>query len=288
MKRWLLGVGLLLANLANAHAGIVISGYMANPGGTDGNNEYVQLVATRDIDFAATNFSVVFANNNSATGLGWTASGALTYGFNLTGGSVTTGQTFYVGGTGQVLNGTTNTTSLSSLAWIRTIATATINGDGLGNFNSSGVMGNGGGNADGIAVFTGLTSGITDTTTPIDAVFYGTALGTAVVGGGTDGYVLPSNDLYAGGFLGSAGNTALLADPGNGSFNKLTGTFDTVLGTWTTARTLTSVNGPTNLGDISSGITISAGPEPSSIALLSLVGIGGFALRRLRKGRTGS
>jgi hypothetical protein len=36
------------------------------------------------------------------------------------------------------------------------------------------------------------------------------------------------------------------------------------------------------------GIAPTAVPEPSSIALLSLVGIGGFALRRLRKGRTGS
>jgi hypothetical protein len=33
--------------------------------------------------------------------------------------------------------------------------------------------------------------------------------------------------------------------------------------------------------------SVSAVPEPSSIALLSLVGIGGFALRRLRKGRAG-
>jgi hypothetical protein len=32
---------------------------------------------------------------------------------------------------------------------------------------------------------------------------------------------------------------------------------------------------------------VTAVPEPSSIALLSIVGIGGFALRRLRKGRAG-
>jgi hypothetical protein len=34
-------------------------------------------------------------------------------------------------------------------------------------------------------------------------------------------------------------------------------------------------------------VTITAVPEPSSIALLSLVGVGGFALRRWRKGRAG-
>jgi hypothetical protein len=34
-------------------------------------------------------------------------------------------------------------------------------------------------------------------------------------------------------------------------------------------------------------VTVTAVPEPTSIALLSLVGVGGFALRRWRKGRAG-
>ena len=59
---------LLLMNFVNITNGqIVISGFEANPAGTDSPYEYVQLKATQAIDFSVTNYSVVFANNGTAT-----------------------------------------------------------------------------------------------------------------------------------------------------------------------------------------------------------------------------
>ncbi|MEI6862245.1 MAG: hypothetical protein WCL04_08340, partial [Verrucomicrobiota bacterium] len=80
---------LLVLTVATAFAGaiplsaqILISGYLGNPASNDSPFEYVQLVATQAIDFSSTNFSVVWANNGTATSNGWIAGGALSYGFN--------------------------------------------------------------------------------------------------------------------------------------------------------------------------------------------------------------
>jgi hypothetical protein len=280
MKKLFLVMLAMVASISGseANAGIVIGGYMANPAGTDGNNEYVQLVATSNINFSSTPWSVVWANNGTATVNGWAAGGSLTYGFDITSGAVNAGDTFYVGGTGQLLNGA-GSPSLASLTWLRSIAVATTAGDGFGSSNSAGVMGNGGSNADGIGVFSGLASSLTGSSTPFDAVFYGAGLGGAVVAGGTDGYVLPSNDLFSGGFLGSTGNTALFGDPASGNFTKLTGTFDSLLGTWTAGRT-SAISTPTLASDLRTGITITAVPEPTALLMVGMAVVGCVVRRR--------
>jgi hypothetical protein len=111
----------------NSKAQIIISGLIANPGGTDSTYEYVQLVATQNIDFATSNYSVVFTNNGSALATGWIAGNAISYGFNLTSGTVAAGSTFYVGGSGKRISGS-GSTDISSLNWIKTINTVTTAG----------------------------------------------------------------------------------------------------------------------------------------------------------------
>ncbi len=171
--------------------GLVISEFLANPAGTDSPFEYVELVATRTIDFSLTPYSVVVCNNGAGTSAGWIAGGGLTYGFDISTGIVNQGDVVYVGGSTMAPTGTK----------LRVINTGTTNGDGFGNLNTGGVFGNGGANCDGIAVFALATTSLTSSTVPVDAIFFGTGTGTAVVSGGTAGYQLPYNDLYAGGKL---------------------------------------------------------------------------------------
>lgn len=266
-------------------AAIVISGFLANPVGTDNNIEYVQLKATENINFATTAYSVVFANNGGATAAGWTAGGALGYGFNLSAGSVNAGDVFYVGGSARVINGT-GSTDISSATWIRTINTGTTAGDGFGNANSAGIMGNGGANADGVAVFSGLTSSLTASSVPLDAVFYGTGIGAALVSAGAAGYQLPVNDFYNGGKLQST--SALLADPAVGVFTRLTGTYDTSSDTWTVARTGSTVtlSSSSALSAIDSAITLvpTPVPEPTTYAGFAGALLLGFGVwRRTRR-----
>ena len=236
-------------------AKLVISGYMANPAGTDSPYEYLQVIATEAIDFAATPYTVVWANNGTAIPNGWVSGAALTYGFSINSGTLTQGQVAYVGGSGKLINGAA-TTDISAANWLKTINTGTTAGDGFGSVNTSGVVGNGGTNADGIAIFDVPVASITSTTVPIDAVFFGTGVGTA--NPATGGYVLPTNDIYnnAQGTFGDGTNTTLFPDPAGGAFTKLTGTYNAGTGTWTTPRTATTVTNPTALTDIAAAVTI--------------------------------
>jgi hypothetical protein len=213
--------------------GLIISEILPNPSGTDSPFEYVELVATRNIDFSVTPYSVVWSNNGTATTSGWINGGTISYGFSINSGTVTTGQVVYVGGTSMTPTGTK----------LRVLNTATDPGDGFGTAASGGVLGNGGSNADGVAVFDLPIASLTSSSVPIDALFFGTGFGTAVVNAGADGYELPVNDLYSGGKLQS---TSFLApDPGSaqiisgaGQFNQNTGLFTTNR-TWTLASTMT-------------------------------------------------
>lgn len=254
----------IMINLNSIHGQIVISGFMANPGGTDSPYEYVQLVATQNINFATTPYSVVFNNNNPATANGWVQGLGITYGFNLNSGTVIEGEIFYVGGDGKLINGS-GSTDISSQKWIRAINTGTTAGDGFGNLNTTGVLGNGGSNADGIAVFSGLTSSILSTTVPIDAIFYGAGVGTAKPA--TGGYMMPNNDWYSTsqGTFGNGTNLKLFPDVTVGNvFIKLSGTYNTTSSTWSVARvglvdTLTTTS---TISQIASMIIITGGTGP--------------------------
>lgn len=240
MKNFLLTLCLftLLLSSSNTNAQMIISGYMANPGGTDAPYEYVQLIATDTIDFSVTPYSVVFCNNAVATSNGWVAGLALTYGFNITTGTVVPGQVCFVGGSGMLISGS-GSTSIPD-GWLRTINTGTTAGDGFGNATSSGSLGNGGTSADGIAVFAGLTSSLTSTSVPVDAIMFGTAVGTAKPA--TGGYKMPANDRYTStGVFGDVGNSYLYPDPVNNGFTRLEGEYDPFSNTWITPRTGTNV-----------------------------------------------
>ena len=271
-RKALLTILTAIVSTTVAHSQMIISGYMANPSSTDSPYEYVQLLATENIDFSVTPMAVVFANDGTATSDGWVAGGSLTYEFSLTSGSVTAGQTFYVGGDGETINGS-GSLSLAGETWIRAINTATTGGDLFGSANSSGVLGNGGGNADGIALFNTLS--LTASTAPIDAVFFGSDIGSAT-NSGFSTYTLPVNDLYNGGYL-QAGDS-ILPDPGGGDYTQLTGTFDANSDSWTVSRTATLVNSPSSLSDISPDVTVV--PEPSTFALGGVAIVTLWNLRR--------
>ncbi len=210
---------------AASDPGLLISELLANPDGTDSPFEWVELVATKNIDFSVTPYSVVFVNNGIANTQGWKAGGQLTYGFSITSGSVTAGQVVYVGGSSMAPTGTK----------LRTINTGTTAGDGFGSPNSTGVLGNGTGNADAVGVFNVAITALTNTTVPVDAIFFGSGMGGAVVSGGSAGYELPVNDRYNGGKL--QANSFLAPDVVSTQSLIATGTFNPSSGTFTTPRT---------------------------------------------------
>src|SRR4051812_40124057 len=136
---------------------IVISGWLTNVQGDDSPYEYTQLVATQDINFALTPYTVVWndvgvAGTSGAPSFsdGWSGGSLLTYAFQINTGSVVKGETFYIGGSAKLISGQ-NSTSLAGEKWLRSINTGTANGDTLGTFDSTGVLGNGGPHKDGIA-----------------------------------------------------------------------------------------------------------------------------------------
>src|SRR5688572_26201036 len=128
-----LAIATFVTFASSGRAQLLISEYLANPSGTDSPLEFVELVATENINFALTPYSVVFGNNGTATANGWVAGGDVTYGFSITSGSVSRGDVVYVGGSSMAPTGTK----------LRVIDTATTPGDGFGNA-ATGVLGNGG------------------------------------------------------------------------------------------------------------------------------------------------
>ena len=214
---------------------IVISGYLANPAGSDSSFEYVQLVATEDIDFSVNPYTVVWCNDGTATNKGWIKGLSVTYGFNLSSGTVQKGESFYVGGAMEKINGS-GSTDISNAKWIRTIYTGSQNGDGFGTKSSTGNLGNGG-SADGIAVFSKAASNIDSATIPIDAVFFGDSVGTSKPA--TGGYTVANNDRYSTsqGTFGNGTNTYLFNKAVNqNEFIRLSGIYDQSTKTWTKAR----------------------------------------------------
>jgi len=232
---------------------IIITGFMSDAKGGDGNYEYVQLMATRDIDFAATPYSVVFTNNaNASTPIGypangWATGGMRTYKLNLTTGTAAKGTFFYVGGAGKMINGASSTSMYNS-NWIKSYDYVNNNGEGFGN-KTSGLLANSG-NASGIAVFAGTT--IDGNTAPIDVIFVGTGGSLFTAGPPATGYRIANNDFYdkknpitledqpfyrsGSNTLSYSYNTADL-----GYFNMLGGEYNPTLGRWMKARSQNNV-----------------------------------------------
>lgn len=231
---------------------VIITGIMGDPMGGDGNYEYIQLMATRDINFATTPYSVVTTNNangSTPTGApinGWGTGGLRTYKFNLTSGSTAKGAFFYVGGSAKLINGPGNaanpgaSTNISSANWIRSLNYSTTAGDGFGTAQS--VFANSG-NASGVAVFQGTTVNLD--TRPVDVLFVATG-GSLYQASPERGYRIANTDWYDiknpitlqdQPFYRQGSNTLNLSyPPGEGFFNKMGGEYNVALGRWMKAR----------------------------------------------------
>ncbi|MFC5284420.1 DUF5689 domain-containing protein [Pedobacter alpinus] len=239
---------------------IIISGFMADPVGGDGNYEYMQFLATRDINFAVTPFSVVVTNNAGAslpTGFpsrGWatgslaTSGAARTYQYNLTSGFVAKGTFFYVGGSTKLINGA-GSPNISAANWITAINYTTIDGANGNGRRTTNVIGNSG-NASGIAVFEGTNVNVN--TKPVDVIFIGSGGSLFTAGPPPVGYRIANTDFYdivnpitleSQPFYRNGSNTLNFNYlPSNlGYFNKLGGIYNADLGRWVKARTQTGV-----------------------------------------------
>lgn len=245
----------LTFNLRSQNPGMVISELFINPAGTDSCKEYVELLVTQNIDFSLTPYTVIVTNNGNATANGWINGGAITYAFAITSGTVSTGNVVYVGGTCMAPAGVK----------IRTINVKTTGGDGgIGNPAAAGVFGNGGANADGVALFNTAIANITSTTVPTDAVFFGTGIGSASLTA-TTGYELPVNDLYSGGKL--QGSSFFTFDPASDDIITATGIYNTTTNTWATPRTFSVT--PAAAHTAASSVSLTTSASPATIAFLS-------------------
>ncbi|HEU4554990.1 MAG TPA: DUF5689 domain-containing protein [Chitinophaga sp.] len=229
-------------------APVIITGFMSDVKGGDGNYEYVQLMATKDIDFAATPYAVVVTNNANAstpTGYpskGWATGSMRTFKFNLYAGKAAKGTFFYVGGAGKMINGS-GSTSMASSNWIRSFDYTKNNGDGFGN-KTGGLFANSG-NASGVAVF--ADSLVTVDSRPVDVMFIATGGSLYTAGPPAQGYRITNTDFYdvinpitleSQPFYRNGSNTLSLVynTADLGYFNMLGGEYNPVLGKWMTAR----------------------------------------------------
>lgn len=234
-------------------APVLITGFISDVAGADGNYEYMQFMATRDIDFAATPFSVVVTNNANAstpTGYpanGWATGSMRTYKINLTSGTAAKGTFFYVGGANKLINGASST-NISNANWIRAFDYTTINGDGFGT-KTGGLFANSG-NASGLAVFTGTT--VTAASVPVDVLFVATGGSLYTPTPTPQGYRIANTDWYDiknpitledQPFYRSGSNTLNMAytTADRGFFYKMGGEYNVALGRWMKARTQNNV-----------------------------------------------
>lgn len=246
----------LVIKLSAQNPGLVISEFFPNPTGTDSCMEFVELIATKPINFGLTPYTVIVNNNGTATTAGWIAGGAISYAFAITSGSVAAGNVVYVGGSCMVPAGQK----------LRVLNVKYVNGDGgIGSPAAAGVFGNGGANADGVAVFDLPVASITNSSVPKDALFFGTGLGTAIVNAGLDGYQMPVNDLYSGGKL-NTGNF-FTTDPGADVITA-TGIFNTTNNSWTQSRTF-SITPFASQTNASSSVSLTTSASPATISFLS-------------------
>lgn len=257
-KKLLIALITLFAIKLNAqNPGLVISEVLANPAGADSCKEYVELLATQNITFSNTPYTIIVTNNGAATAQGWINGGAITYAFEVSTGSVAAGSVVYVGGSCMAPSG----------QQLRVLNSKYVGGDGgIGNIVASGngVFGNGGANADGVGVFNLPVASINANSVPVDAIFFGTGIGTASVTGGITGYQLPVNDFYSGGKL--QGSSYYAPDPASDILVTATGIYNTTFNTWSQPRTITT---GTTMTNVVSSVSLSS--MSTSIATISFV-----------------
>lgn len=228
---------------------VIITGFMSDVKGPDGNYEYVQLMATKDIDFTRTPFSVIVTNNANAStptgypGKGWMTGEMRTFKFNLTTGTAKKGTFFYVGGTGKAINGS-GSTSMSASNWVRAFDYTKTGGDNGVGLATGGLLANSG-NASGIAVFDGVN--LSSDPKPLDVLFVATGGSLFTPGPPALGYKIANTDWYdvknpitleEQPYYRAGTNTLsipyLTADLGY--FNMMGGEYNPTLGKWTKAR----------------------------------------------------
>lgn len=238
---------------------VIITGFFADPTSTDANFEYIQLMATQDLDFRQKKFSLITTNNAGAstpTGFpvnGWATGDLRTYKFNITRGTVAKGTFFYVGGN-KVINGS-GSADISNANWVVSKQYANIDGDDGVGTRTSNLLANTG-NAGGIAVF--ATTNVDLNTIPSDVVFY--AGGGSLFGNGV-GYAICDNDRYKRyngnvfqPFYGQGTNTTsnkVGVNPGVNSFSCLGGVYDAAAKKWVgSLRVDKPILTPKDLSDI--------------------------------------
>ncbi|RPD41449.1 DUF5689 domain-containing protein [Chitinophaga barathri] len=229
-------------------APVIITGMVTDVKGGDGNYEYFQFMATRDIDFSVTPFAVVATNNANAstpTGppiAGWATGSMRTFKFNLTTGRAAKGTYFYVGGAGRCINGS-GSTNISSSNWIRYFNYVNQDGDGFGN-KTTGLMANSG-NASGVAIFEGTN--ITVDSRPVDVMFVHNGGSLWGEGPPQRGYKITNTDYYdiinpltlqSQPYFVTGSNTLCLAyaTADVGYWYMLGGEYNVTLGRWMKAR----------------------------------------------------
>lgn len=249
-------IAFFVIRLSAQNPGLVISEFFPNPAGTDTCQEFVELIATKPINFGLTPYTVIVNNNGTANAQGWIAGVTLSYAFAINSGTVAAGNVVYVGGSCMAPAGQK----------LRVINVKYTGGDGgIGSANAAGVFGNGGTNADGVAVFDLPISAITNSSVPKDALFFGAGLGGAIVNAGLDGYQLPVNDLYSGGKLNAT--SFFTGDPGPDVITA-TGIFNTTNNVWTLPRTF-SVTPFASQPNASSSVSLTTSAAPATISFLS-------------------
>lgn len=256
----------ILSATAPKIAAMVITGYLADPNGSDANYEYIQFEATRNIDFAVTPFAVVTTNNAGTAIPGgvpansWATGGGRTYKFDLTAGSVQKGQYFYVGGNKNIWG--SGSTDISSSKWFGKTY-ATVDGDAFGT-KTTNLLANSG-NAAGIAVFE--KTAVDDKTVPDDVVFFGGGGSLFTAGPPAKGYLITNTDYYDvtnpvtlvdQPYFAQGSNTGKFAFAPATNFSKLGGTYNKTTGRWTQARILSTVvlTATSSVAEIEGGTTI--------------------------------
>lgn len=201
-----------IVNMGSSAQDLLITGILSDPKGGDGGNEYVQLMATTDIDFSVTPYSIVFCNNagtsSSATPLdaGWATGGKRTIRWTIDSGIAPKGEFFYFLFQKKKINGNAGTYSFPDdtrmfEAEYVTSSGATNAGDGglkhTSAFSNSGPWANSG-NTCGVALFRGTS--ITEESVPEDVLFIASGGGAAIYDPSKSpvlGYRICNNDWYS-------------------------------------------------------------------------------------------